>query len=262
MSILALPDQRTTFGSSLGRIIERLGLPTFDDALLKLAIEIADCDHVTAFANRTGEVPRLISAADSHNADRARNTALKYISRFWSQDVAARGMPSQAVGLFGVRVAARDIEDRDYRRDCYSSLGLIERFSMLEQRGEETIRINFYRTERKGRFEDSDFDRLVGLARPLLSALRKHDVSRIPDEPRASLRLFQRRVRMLAPDMPERECEVCARIATGMSSEGIALDLGISLNTVLTYRKRAYARLRISSQNQLLRNLAGGMPTA
>ena len=38
-----------------------------------------------------------------------------------------------------------------------------------------------------------------------------------------------------------------------MSSEAIALTLGISVNTVLTYRKRAYTRLGICSQNELVR---------
>ena len=35
--------------------------------------------------------------------------------------------------------------------------------------------------------------------------------------------------------------------------EAIASKLGIRLNTILTYRKRAYARLNISSQLELLR---------
>ncbi len=53
--------------------------------------------------------------------------------------------------------------------------------------------------------------------------------------------------------MPLRETEVCAAIVQGMTSEAIALKLGISVNTVLTYRKRAYMRLGISCQNELLR---------
>lgn len=36
---------------------------------------------------------------------------------------------------------------------------------------------------------------------------------------------------------------------------GIALELGAGINIVLTYRKRAYARLGISSQNELMRIL-------
>jgi DNA-binding CsgD family transcriptional regulator len=52
-----------------------------------------------------------------------------------------------------------------------------------------------------------------------------------------------------------REIQVCAAIAVGMSSAAIALTLNISLNTVLTYRKRAYSRLNICSQNELMRLL-------
>jgi DNA-binding CsgD family transcriptional regulator len=61
------------------------------------------------------------------------------------------------------------------------------------------------------------------------------------------------RLRSVAPLLSPREVEVCIRIMLGVTSEGIGIDLGISRNTVLTYRKRAYARLNISSQNQLFR---------
>jgi DNA-binding CsgD family transcriptional regulator len=48
----------------------------------------------------------------------------------------------------------------------------------------------------------------------------------------------------------------------GFSSEAISQALGISLHSTLTYRKRAYERLGISSQNELfsivLGLLAGG----
>lgn len=63
------------------------------------------------------------------------------------------------------------------------------------------------------------------------------------------------RLKTVAPLLSPREVEVCIRIMLGVTSEGIGIDLGISRNTVLTYRKRAYARLNISSQNQLFRLL-------
>jgi len=47
------------------------------------------------------------------------------------------------------------------------------------------------------------------------------------------------------------EAAVCARIVTGYSNEAIALDLGISFHSVRTYRKRAYAKLNVTSQNEL-----------
>ncbi len=61
-----------------------------------------------------------------------------------------------------------------------------------------------------------------------------------------------------------REREVCLRILSGQSSEAISADLDISIHSTLTYRRRAYQRLRISSQNELfalvLKLLTGPAP--
>lgn len=53
------------------------------------------------------------------------------------------------------------------------------------------------------------------------------------------------------PALTPREREVCARAAIGVSVEGAALDLAIATSSVLTYRKRAYQRLGISSAYEL-----------
>ena len=57
----------------------------------------------------------------------------------------------------------------------------------------------------------------------------------------------------IAPSLPARELDVCVSIVNGVTSEGIALALNVSIDTVFTYRKRAYARLGISSQNELVK---------
>src|SRR5262249_42727769 len=51
--------------------------------------------------------------------------------------------------------------------------------------------------------------------------------------------------------LTEREKAVCLRILAGFSSEAISAELGIGLHSTLTYRKRAYEKLGISSQNEL-----------
>ncbi len=53
-------------------------------------------------------------------------------------------------------------------------------------------------------------------------------------------------------ELPRREAEVCARILYGLSSVGISLDLSVTEETVKTYRKRAYQRLVIGSERELL----------
>lgn len=56
-----------------------------------------------------------------------------------------------------------------------------------------------------------------------------------------------------APEqLSPREAQVCARILYGQTTTGIALDLGIGAESVMTYRKRAYRRLEIASHRELL----------
>ncbi|KQU74512.1 hypothetical protein ASC75_21105 [Aminobacter sp. DSM 101952] len=69
---------------------------------------------------------------------------------------------------------------------------------------------------------------------------------------------YARMLKERAPGLTDREREVCVQVLRGLTSEGIALTLGISINTVLTYRKRAYSRLCIGSQNELMRLVAFG----
>ena len=52
--------------------------------------------------------------------------------------------------------------------------------------------------------------------------------------------------------LTERECDVAQLILRGHSSESIGYNLGISVGTVKTHRKNAYAKLNISSQSELL----------
>jgi DNA-binding CsgD family transcriptional regulator len=52
--------------------------------------------------------------------------------------------------------------------------------------------------------------------------------------------------------LPIREVEVCSRIIYGLSTLGIAVDLCLSEETVRTYRKRAYQRLSLGTERQLL----------
>jgi DNA-binding CsgD family transcriptional regulator len=57
----------------------------------------------------------------------------------------------------------------------------------------------------------------------------------------------------LFPDLTGRERQTCARAAIGMTAEGAALDLGIATSSILTYRKRAYRRLGVTSAYELAR---------
>ncbi|WP_066635946.1 helix-turn-helix transcriptional regulator [Bordetella sp. H567] len=54
------------------------------------------------------------------------------------------------------------------------------------------------------------------------------------------------------PVLSVREAEIIRMVLQGHSSESIGLHLGISVTTVKTHRKNAYAKLNISTQSELL----------
>ena len=86
----------------------------------------------------------------------------------------------------------------------------------------------------------------------IVAAVWRHDEQgHMPTDVIGREQLFLQRLACLAPALTQRERQVCALSALGLTSEGISLKLDIGINTVLTYRKRAYRRLAISSLNEL-----------
>jgi DNA-binding CsgD family transcriptional regulator len=63
--------------------------------------------------------------------------------------------------------------------------------------------------------------------------------------------LAARLVELLGPRLTGREQAVLSCILMGMHTEGIALSLHVKAASVITFRKRAYAKLGITSQAEL-----------
>src|SRR3546814_17596166 len=67
-------------------------------------------------------------------------------------------------------------------------------------------------------------------------------------EPRAALTCLptiEACLTAATPTLTRRAAQVCARVLFGMTSMGIALALGVSAESAMTYRNRAYSRLGI-----------------
>ncbi len=237
------------------QLIEASGTAGFEPMLFAAAHEATSCEHLTAFAFSGAARPRVLLAYNTGAQPVARWTAEKYVSKYWTLDPLSRLDPSHTFDdpELGVRVHSEDIGDSDYKEECYTAVGLKERVSLVQSRNDETFRINFYKSEAPGCLAPEEVDRIFEASDLIMSLLAKHDATAPAPRGLGAAAVFQRRLEHLGKALPKREIEVCSRIATGMNSEGIGLDLGI--NTVLTHRKRAYARLRISSQNELLRLL-------
>lgn len=235
-------------------LIDSIGTPEFARQLFKTAYEMTRTQHLSAFLFRPRSSPHVLVAENIGGRAVSSTMARQYAEGYWRYDPANTVAPPQGgrrSACWVVCTKASEILHTDYRSDCYTSADLEERISISQTSDDRTIRLNFYRV-RGNAFTDSEANRVFGAASILIALLRQHDRRR-PAPATSQADTFRQRLSKLSEPLSQREIDVCTCILRGIASEGIALELDISVNTVRTYRKRAYARLGISSQNELMR---------
>jgi DNA-binding CsgD family transcriptional regulator len=148
------------------------------------------------------------------------------------------------------RVRPSDIASPSFRRRVFEDAGIVERVSVI-QRGADAWRVmNVARHASDGCFSESELGSLIGLAclvLPMLPLNRQRQSAPMP----LTVAQLEERFATRYSELTLRERQVCARAAIGMSVEATALDLQIAKTSVLTYRQRAYQRLRVTSPFEL-----------
>jgi len=232
--------------------VAALGTARFAVELLAALNRMVAVDHLSLmrFADRTR--PPVLESAVWRGGEHVAEVQRAYLGGLYRHD------PNLQIEPHEIRVLRlhRDaIENAQYRERCYRRAGLIERLSVTAPCAGERVALNLYRHERSGAFSEADAQAIGGVARLLASLAVKHAgmLGALLRSRERSDRVaaFAARLHALDGRLTPRELDVLARILTGMSSAGIALDLRVGLNTVLTYRKRGYGRLGISSQAEL-----------
>lgn len=143
------------------------------------------------------------------------------------------------------RVRPGHIVSPGFRRRIFEDAGIVERVSVI-QRGQDGWRVmNVGRHASEGCCSDAEIDSLVSLACLVLPMLPLHRPGTQAQDP--TIEEFEQRFAMRFGQLPERERQVCARAAAGLDVARTASDLGIAKSSVLTYRQRAYQRLRVSN---------------
>jgi DNA-binding CsgD family transcriptional regulator len=158
-----------------------------------------------------------------------------------------------------LRFNTRKFSDPYLRDLIYGRTQIMERMIVCRRGDDDNLGFNILsvlRSARLGPFLPDDVSRLEGFADLLMSIIEKHDevAGGYPSVTAAltSMPEVERCIADAPETLPRREIEVCARILFGLSSTGIAADLGIGEQSVATYRKRAYQRLGITSRRDLM----------
>ncbi len=150
-----------------------------------------------------------------------------------------------------LRLEPADIAEEGYRRIFFEDREIVERVSILQRSKRGWRGVNIARHRRAGRCTASELSVFASLGQLILPLVDTH--FELPEAApwRENLTDIEVRFQQGFPVLTERERQVCARAALGMSVEATALDLGIGRTSVLTYRRRAYGRLQVTSPYEL-----------
>jgi len=167
-----------------------------------------------------------------------------------------------APGLYPLKSIAPDrFFQSEYHASYYSKIPLVDEVGIIHKVSEDWIFVcSLGRGPKSGAYSASELKRLRQIE-PLISALMlKHWQdnlqatemrAKLSDLSEVSKRVGAFAKTLTPKGISPREAEVASLIMQGHSNFSAAANLGIAPGTVKVLRKRLYAKLKISSQNEL-----------
>lgn len=247
----------------LDGLISALGTAGFDRLLFDALDELALVDHVSLLRFSGDQCTRLVFAVSRPHWPFVHAAQSAYLERFCALDPNRRVFhrPGSAEPVAVRRLRREEVPGFDYRWRCYDAARLVDRLSVISVDPTGGYALNLYRSTDHGPFPDGALAYVQDRAAVLAACCAKHDwcapPARAAVDPAARIDALGEPLHRLQPGLSRREAAVAARVAAGLTSDGIAVDLGIGMQTVLTYRKRAYAKLGVRNQRELFALLLG-----
>lgn len=256
----------------LGQAILGLGEADFAHALLQAMESLVPVDHLAVVVFDEELTAHLVGAGSRQPGNVALEAGRLYERlRFYRHDPGAKqlGGAGESGGPVLARLRASDITDPKYRAEIYDRFRLLERLSIVDRVRNRWIMLNLYRGRGSEPFRDRDITRIRDIALLLVGLAGKHADLAAPGTARhgrlESIRYLDNLLVEIEGRLTPRERAVCARALAGQTVHGIASELEVRPPTVATLRRRAYAKLNISSLNELfarcIEQLARHRPT-
>jgi DNA-binding CsgD family transcriptional regulator len=255
-----ISEQPTTTASALLGVLTNamahLGQSRFDQTLLDSMHPVLPAASWSVY--RTGPLcePAIFMSASHGVPDTTRDCWRAYLSGPYRSDRTLLNRtqtsgPTRSTTSQISHITAQEVPP-EHRAKVYEAHGVAERVSIVEPEGEGALfAINFYRHQHQRPFDDAQISAVEHLAPALLAMAHKHLDFWMPDAKAAQFTRLLAKLHAINPNLTPRECQVCAGVLQGLTFDGIACQLGLSVTSVKTYRNRAFARLGIHFRNEL-----------
>jgi len=249
----------------LVEVIRNLGTDSFEEKLMNFLSKLVPIDHCAVFTySNQGEAGHLFTHGKMPQRE-SEKLARDYVEKFHSQDPNYRSIKELEKEQY-YRFDRQDVKknyDPAYQNHFFDRSGLIDKAASIGKVEDGQVYCNFYRMNHSATYSKEEWktlEKLMPLATALIAAhfeLAKLRGTAFMDN--GSENIVNKSIvhNAISNDiepfnkLTKRERQVCERILLGYTTTGIGLDLNVAPTSVSTYRKRAYAKLGISSQNEL-----------
>ncbi len=251
----------STWISLLSQCVDAMGSDQFSDKLIEALKSTTDFDYSVSFAYHHNERPICLHHTFT-NTERIVFVD-DYLKGPYLLDPFSKACERKVdTGLYRLRDIAPDrFLQSEYYRSYYVRTGLAEEicyiFYLLN---DVAVVVSLMRSGESQRFSAREFKLLESVV-PIISSIAKRHWQDVPDwfeadsidrKPGDSPTIIENTVSAIfGARITPRETQVVAQVLEGHSSDSIAKSLGISVGTVRIHRRNIYAKLDISSQQEL-----------
>lgn len=239
-------------------LVSAIGSRHFETALAHYLNAACGVEHVSIFRSIEG-VPVPTSSMSADGTDVSERQTRTYIhAELWRDDPSMRRAMScaDAVEPLVLHLDLVRAHRSKFRDALLHRLNIHERVFICGRREGGILGLAMWQSSRTTSLDPSRDQQVLAATQAAYAMLSKHlDICGQGESlARAltSLEEIEQCVARSTLKLPRRESEVGARILFGLSTTGIALDLGLSEETVITYRRRLYTRLAVFNLRGLL----------
>ncbi len=236
-------------------MLNHLGQASFSDAILSQINGYFPAGSCSLYRIWQDKPPKLLYSHSFKRPDVTRDCFEAYLQQSLYQtdrsfDTVRRERPSL------LHSTIEDFWNPLHRELVYRRNHVRERLSLARKESDGSVTsMNLYAHNEHSGYTERHIGYFRKLAPLLLAGVERH--IQLPREAQATGHNAKREALFrINPALTERELDICERILSGMTYDGIAGELGLSRATVITYRNRAFERLGIHFKSQLFALLA------
>jgi DNA-binding CsgD family transcriptional regulator len=241
----------------LAELVDLLGDKRFERCFFKFISRRISAAMLFAVEVEDGVGARtlIVEGEEEGLSEHAQETSQEYVRVDYASDEILQNRMGLPSGMIDLVVQHPEDREPEFRRKYFDKWHTTEELSVFNRRGASTLYLGL--CARNTAFKAKDLSRLRTLAPMLVSLLRRHTALtgiNFGDPAKVRKHRLMAIKQALLRDhakLTTREADICSRIVVGYQAKSIANQLDISSNTVATHRKRAYAKLGISSQTEL-----------